>query len=355
MAATTRSATPTGRLEFRMAPTIDADGDLRIDHKRHSELVAQLAEYGPDEIGKSSPDLIWVETTEIEPYLIAGNYKKIQYLLLSNSPVHTMLYDGTWGLTSAFAATNEMAKPAIGVAFDDAGAAKFKDLTSSHLKQLLVCVLDGKVIWIAMIHSTISRSATISVNEMTEEEAAGIIDTLNAPIRTSASATTRPSATTSATRAVDIQQQAEDWVSNFLSTSADITAFKALEFGKAETLANGNSRLRARIEGEIRGQDRFVQDSLFEFAPDGRLADMRVLKPAGGPPLGIDLTLNPASKPGTITVVEVQLSADPVFNWMPPPDAELTYMGFFVAPISTPEVATIPQQQNRRGAEAFGA
>ncbi|GEM_PF-4509191 len=175
--AATRPASTTGRLDFRIAVATTG-----ISPERRRDMLQQLLQHGPDVPADAASDLIWVEAAVSEPSLLIVDHQGKHYVLLSNDPKHTMLYDGTWGLTKVFATTNDMAIPAVGFRFDDAGAAKFKELTSTHLKQMVACALDGKVISTATIQSVISRSGIISAEKMTKEEAARIIEALNARI-----------------------------------------------------------------------------------------------------------------------------------------------------------------------------
>ena len=188
-AQTTAEATA-GRLDFRMAVN-RGRGDPVVAETDAARLISELARQGPDALEKQNTAMAWfplsvpldekpAKVARAMP--IAGQWKERWYLLVSTEPKHTMLADEAgkraWGLVRAYVAKDSMDKPAVGFDFDQAGAERFRALTTAHIGGCLAVLVDGQVENVATINSVIFSSGIITSQQMTEKEVSDLVTRL---------------------------------------------------------------------------------------------------------------------------------------------------------------------------------
>lgn len=111
-----------------------------------------------------------------------------------------------------------------------------------------------------------------------------------------------------------MQAKVQEWVEDFFSGNyRDITARKAIEWGKAQKLDNGNWQIRYKYEATIWNKDKVIHDKLFTFTPEGGFVGVQDVPgrlPATAPRV---LSTEPASRskgvPATLKEIKVVFSS----------------------------------------------
>ena len=200
-ATTAMAHSEAGHLEFRIAIQ-RGQPEPAVSSNEANSLIRQLARQGPDAIRTQRTDMAWFPIDDRladkpEWLPITGEFAGRSYVLASTLPEHTMLSgqggDQAWSLTRLYTRSDELNRPAVGFDFDPAGARQFGDLTASHLKRLLLCLIDTQVVSAATIQSRISGSGILSSEKMTRDQAQAIVTRLQPGLSPSTTPATRPS------------------------------------------------------------------------------------------------------------------------------------------------------------------
>ncbi len=177
-----------GVLEFRIAPTkTGTEKQPAINPELVQQYVAELANEGPDAGHKKGLPYQWFpirgdhEEYEGSGYIVAP-YAGQWYMLLSNSRNDVMLQRGPgagWSLRNARPEPDEYGRPAVGFSFNQLGADRFYELTSTHIGQPMAVLLDDEVYSAPNIRSAISDRGIIT-GSFTRTEVDELAQTLNA-------------------------------------------------------------------------------------------------------------------------------------------------------------------------------
>jgi len=155
-----------GVLDFRIVA-----GDLGepISREQRGEYVELLKNEGPDEARRRGLPLAWfpIRSSDRKSYrgMIIGEYAGRAYMLLSNQEGGKMTREtgvGGWKLTNPRRGADQMGRAAIDFSFDEKGAKKFYDLTSSNQGKNMAILLDDEVFSAPTIQSAISSNGQIT-------------------------------------------------------------------------------------------------------------------------------------------------------------------------------------------------
>jgi SecD/SecF fusion protein len=155
-----------GMLEFRIAPQ---RSDIPADEL--AEMITALEQEGPEvDVG----DYRWLPTredTDPADALIYGFHGDRRYMLLHDTPEHTMLADRTadgWRLTSARETMDQNSRPAVSFTLDDNGSRLFARITGDHVQQHMAILLDNEVYNAPVIQTRIAGAGLITLTDPRE-------------------------------------------------------------------------------------------------------------------------------------------------------------------------------------------
>lgn len=161
-----------GKMEFRIAPASNGgvDGSLPLTRANIDGYRARLATDGPTSkptAGPTAPEFIWLPvhpslTNRGTEGLATADRDGKTYVLVSNRPSERMLADDTWGFEEVRPGTEPNYAPAIDFKLNDEGAKRLAKLTSENLNRSIVIIIDGQVIFTAIVRSTISDRGQIT-------------------------------------------------------------------------------------------------------------------------------------------------------------------------------------------------
>jgi SecD/SecF fusion protein len=153
-----------GVLEFRI---VAGHNGAEIDPAAEQSYREMVKKEGPDEVLRRGGPYAWFPIRQSERKSFAGNimeeYAGKWYVLLSNQPGYTMLHGAgeNWSLRDSRRTTDEMGRLAVGFGFDEGGAKRFYNLTSTHKGKSMAILLDNEVFSAPNIHSAISSNGII--------------------------------------------------------------------------------------------------------------------------------------------------------------------------------------------------
>lgn len=144
-------------LEFRVAP---ARADIPQVAKTLTDL---LAARGPVwTTGRGRYDWIPLRDGNNPPEpLVTAPYEGKTYLLVSTEPNDVFIVGAGGGITKAAASHDASNRPAISFELDDAGAARFAQLTSEHLNKALAIIVRGEAVSAPIIRAKMSARGII--------------------------------------------------------------------------------------------------------------------------------------------------------------------------------------------------
>lgn len=164
-----------GVLEFRILPTGEELNAEQIQAYREA-----LASKGPK--AASDSRYVWMAMEEGAAVGgVIGDFGGKPYVLCSNQSGETMLQSGDkkWTLKKAFPTTDEQGRRAIGFAFDEIAANKFRSLTGNNIGEPLCILLDDQAISAPRINSAIGSSGVIT-GTFTPTQVMDMVNKLNA-------------------------------------------------------------------------------------------------------------------------------------------------------------------------------
>jgi ankyrin repeat protein len=145
-------------LAFRIVPFSVTSGTAQgpLTAEQEQGYRSHLKEYGPDRPYNKSNQYIWLPVGEdvITNTAITGEFEEQKYVLVSNKPDETMLYDGSWYVNFVDRKRdNEWAAKyhSVVARFDEYGTHLFSSLTNNHIGRNLAVVNDGKVVFASTI------------------------------------------------------------------------------------------------------------------------------------------------------------------------------------------------------------
>ena len=159
-----------------MAPYIEGAPDASdyvISKTDVEKYVKMLQQQGPEPDRKRGDAFQWfpIRGNMDDPGVVTANYAGKTYLLLSNRPNDIMVNSSgqaSWGISDAFAITDEQGRPAVDITFDDTAGKLFAKLTGAHRRNgtrhgdHMAVVVKGEVYTTPIIQSTISEKCEIS-------------------------------------------------------------------------------------------------------------------------------------------------------------------------------------------------
>lgn len=150
------------------------------------EMIDRLKAGGKGITPQQGDEMRWyvVDSPESMRGMPVHDYNGKQYMLAWTTPERSMTNrtgQPRWALERAYPAQTDYGIRAVGFRFDANGAAAFGELTANNLKQMMVVMLDNKIISAATIQSVISREGIISREAgYPEQEFKYLISTLSA-------------------------------------------------------------------------------------------------------------------------------------------------------------------------------
>ncbi len=162
-AAAANATRAASRLDLRIAATREGDG--AVDKAEIDRCVADLEANGPEAgLTRGDPFAWFPIQFEAHPPLITAGHQGHTFVLLANTPEHTMLSRGArpWGVTEVTVYRQREGCPAIGVEMDDAGGRQFGKLTETHIGRPLAILVDDHVLCAPVVRSKISRRVEIT-------------------------------------------------------------------------------------------------------------------------------------------------------------------------------------------------
>ncbi len=162
-----------GVLEFRI---VAGYRGVQIPREKKQYYVDLLEKEGPEQVLRRGLEFAWFPIRSADREKLSGlvleQYAGRWYALLSNQPGYRMVRErrvGGWTLTDAYRDHDSVGRPAIGFQFDEAGAQKFYNLTSSHKGKAMAILLDDEVFSAPEIQSAISDRGQITGTFTAEE------------------------------------------------------------------------------------------------------------------------------------------------------------------------------------------
>jgi SecD/SecF fusion protein len=176
-----------GVLEFRICPMQTSDnraGSIEQDIVR--QYANDLKEFGPDYARKKDKQYQWFairgDREDFNNTCVVAPYGGKFYMLLDNTRNDVMLHSSDaagWSLRDSRPEPDQYGRPSVGFTFNQAGADKFQDLTSTHIGQPMAVLLDDEVYSAPNIQSTISDRGVIT-GSFTQAEVDELSSILNA-------------------------------------------------------------------------------------------------------------------------------------------------------------------------------
>jgi preprotein translocase subunit SecD len=117
---------------------------------------------------------------------VTADYAGKTYLLLSNRPNDVVINSpgqAPWGISDAFASTDETGRPAVDITFDDTAAKLLTKLTGAHRRNgtrpgdHLAIVVKGEVYSLPTIQTTVSDMCQIS-GKFTQNDVSEMVNLL---------------------------------------------------------------------------------------------------------------------------------------------------------------------------------
>ena len=182
---------PPGVLEFRIAPYIEGApnaSDYVISKTDVEKYVKMLQEEGAEPGRKRSDAFQWfpIRGNTDDPGAVTADYAGKTYLLLSNRPNDVVINSpgqAPWGISDAFASTDETGRPAVDITFDDTAAKLLTKLTGAHRRNgtrpgdHLAIVVKGEVYSLPTIQTTVSDMCQIS-GKFTQNDVSEMVNLL---------------------------------------------------------------------------------------------------------------------------------------------------------------------------------
>jgi len=160
-----------GVLEFRICPQYQD-----VDRKVRNYYLDLLKRDGPEEVRRLGKEFAWFpirgNDRKAFPGMILEEYAGRWYILLYNREGYQMVRQqalGAWRLTDAFRGTDNYGRLAIDFRFDEPGAKRFYNLTSTHKGKEMAILLDDEVFSAPRIQSAISERGQITGRFTSEE------------------------------------------------------------------------------------------------------------------------------------------------------------------------------------------
>lgn len=158
-----------GVLEFRIVTLLTGERGMVITPEQRGHYVNLLKKEGPEEVRRRGGPFAWFPVREEERDSFAGlvveEYAGKPYVLLCNQAGYVLLRDRRereWSLVEAFRDQDRMGMLAVGFRFDEAGAKRFYNLTSSHKGKYMAILLDDEAISAPRIQEAISERGVIT-------------------------------------------------------------------------------------------------------------------------------------------------------------------------------------------------
>ena len=178
-------STPEGSiLLFCILPEIGNQQKPGLSPQEIERYKKDLLTNGPLVGAIRGDDYKWIpikESVEIEPDVIAENYKEQNYLLAFAKAKYVMQpqVEGhtAWGLDKVFVEMDASGRSAIQFWFDKNGSELFYKLTQENIGKRMAIIIDGKIVSAPTIMSAINSEGIITGN-ITKEEAQKIANSL---------------------------------------------------------------------------------------------------------------------------------------------------------------------------------
>ncbi len=154
-----------GRLDLRVAATRGDDGKAMLNEKDVENYINDLKTNGPQPARRRADPFAWFPMNDKpRPPLITADHGGQTFVLLANTPEHTMLRASTrpWGIASVTVHHELQGRPAVSVELDEAGGRQFGELTETHLNLPLAILIDDRVIFAPTVRTKITTRFQIS-------------------------------------------------------------------------------------------------------------------------------------------------------------------------------------------------
>lgn len=156
------------RVEFRAAPRQAATTpkDVMLSEDAVRGYLHSLETDGPQAGRERGDEYQWFETFVRPEGLVTAHYRGKAYILLCARPGLVMLTcrrgPDAWTLQNASPTMDSMGKPAIVLAFDEAGAAQFRRLTKANIGRPMAVLVDDQAHSVPVIMAETGGPAVIS-------------------------------------------------------------------------------------------------------------------------------------------------------------------------------------------------
>ncbi|NQT38439.1 MAG: PEGA domain-containing protein [Planctomycetes bacterium] len=158
-------ATSAGRLGLRIAATRGDVGEVTLEEKDVENYINDLKTNGPEAARRRGDPFAWFPMNgKPRPPLITADHGGQTFVLLANTPEHTMLRGSTrpWGIASVTVHHELQGRPAVSVELDEAGGRQLGKLTETHLNLPLAILIDDRVLSAPTVRTKITTRFQIS-------------------------------------------------------------------------------------------------------------------------------------------------------------------------------------------------